>query len=55
MFGKKSKPFEAQADYRAAADNYHGEWLSNEITGTEPTMQDEIQTALPRRWEVEES
>lgn len=55
MFGKKSKPFEAEAAYRDAADKYHGEWVSHEITGDEPTTQDEIQSALPRRWEVEES
>ena len=55
MFGKKSKPFQAEAEYRQAADKFHGEWVSNELTGTEPTPQDEIQTALPRRWEVEGS
>ena len=35
--------------YREIADQYHGEWVSNELTGTEETEQDRMQGALARR------
>jgi hypothetical protein len=45
----KSKPQSDNPQYREVADKFHGEWVSNELTGGKPTAQDEMQGAFPRR------
>ncbi len=37
----------AERNYRNAADKFHSEWVSHEVTGEEPTQWDNIQSAPP--------
>jgi hypothetical protein len=44
-----------EADYRAQADKYTSEWVSSEVTGDEPTVWDQIQSAPPvAGWDKED-